>query len=306
MTTSSQVKMSVHAMATRFELGLVGDDPVRLRAAGEEALEEIERLERQLSFYRPDSEIKRINSEAASRPVKVEPRLFRLLQTCSSLTALTDGAFDITVGPLMRAWGLAGGSGELPTATALEAARAVVGVDHVDLDEARFTVRFKRAGVELDLGGFGKGYAIERAIDVLRDNGITSALLHGGTSSVCAIGSPPDESAWRIGLNEAFDSQGTPHVVTLCDAAMSVSAIQGKSFVKDGRVYGHVIDPRSGEPVMGTSAAVVVGPSPSVCEALSKAVLVLGPEWLPRVEDRFPGYTAVAAAENSNAINGDL
>ncbi len=290
------VTLGLHAMATRFELVLHGNDPVRLRAAGEEALSEIERLEEQLSFYRPDSEIKWINAHAAVRAVKVEPRLFRLLQRCASLTALTDGAFDITIGPLMRTWRFVNDTGGIPSPAELDAARAVVGMELVALDEEAFTIRFKRSGVELDLGAYGKGYAIERATDLLKEHGITSALLHGGTSSVYAIGVPPDCVAWRIILQGGLKESGQP-IVSLADRGLSVSAVHGKSFEAQGRRYGHVIDPRSAEPVSGAIAAAALGPSPAECEALSTALLVLGPSWLPVLTERFPGYQGLVATQ---------
>lgn len=289
------VTLGLHAMATRFELVLHGDDPVRLRAAGEEALHEIERLEAQLSFYRPDSEIRWINTHAAARAVKVEPRLFRLLQRCASLNTLTDGAFEITIGPLMRAWRFVNDTGGIPSPTELEAARAVVGMDLVTLDEEAFTVRFKRTGVELDLGAYGKGYAIERAVGILKEHGITSALMHGGTSSVYAIGAPPDGVAWRISLQGPLRESGQP-IVSLADRGLSVSAVHGKSFEAQGRKYGHVIDPRSAEPVSGAIAAAALGHSPAECEALSTALLVLGPSWLPVLTERFPGYQGLVAS----------
>lgn len=288
-------------MATRFELVLYGSDPVRLRAAGEEALHEIERLEAQLSFYRPDSEISWINTQAATRPIKVEPRLFRLLRRCAALTAATEGAFDVTVGPLMRAWRFVGGAGRVPTAAELEAARTVVGIRHVEFDEDAFTLRFTRPGVELDLGAYGKGYAIERAMGLLREGGVTSALVHGGTSSVETIGAPPGEAAWRISLREPLTECGRPITVKLADQALSVSAIHGKSFVADGREYGHVLDPRSAEPVNGAQAAVVIGPSADECEALSTALLVLGPSWLPTLAERFSGYRGLVAFEGASS-----
>src|ERR1017187_2569465 len=161
-----QVRLSLAAMATRFELVLYGDVAIRLRAAGEEALGEIERLDAQLSFYRPDSEICWINSRAASAPVRVEPRLFRLLQRCADWHALTEGAFDLTVA----------------------SARSAVGMRYVVLDEESCSVRFRRPGVAIDLGGYGKGYAIERAVRILEEHGVTSAYLHGGASSAAAIG----------------------------------------------------------------------------------------------------------------------
>ncbi|MBI3878306.1 MAG: FAD:protein FMN transferase [Verrucomicrobia bacterium] len=190
-SNATSVAVARHAMATRFEIVLHGDDATRLRAAGEEALNEIERLEAQLSFFKPTSEISRLNTHAASAPVRVEPVLFRLLQHALRLSRETGGAFDITVAPLMRAWGFIKSSGQLPDPQALEEARKCTGWRLVELDEREFTVRFARPGVKLDLGAIGKGYALERAADILRDDGITSALLHGGTSTVYALGSPP-------------------------------------------------------------------------------------------------------------------
>lgn len=276
-------------MATRFELLLRGEDPVRLRAAGEQALLEIERTEAQLSFYRPSSDIRRINTEAALRPVKVEPGLFQLLERCSAFAVLTDGAFDITVGPLMRAWRFVGESGAMPDRATLEDALLVSGIPNLKLDEERHLVRFKRGGVEIDLGAYGKGVAIERARHSLCESGIGHALLHGGTSSIWAIGSPADSAAWRIALAEPFSDNP---VIELNDSALSVSGAHGKSFTVDGTEYGHVIDPRTGWPVSGTKAAAIIGPSAADAEALSTALMVLGAEWLPTMAERFPEYQA--------------
>lgn len=285
--------LSLQAMATRFELLLSGGDPVRLRAAGEEALAEIERLEAQLSFYRRDSEIYWINQRAASIPVQVDPRLFRLLLHCVELTALTDGAFDITVGPLMRAWKFTGEGGAIPSQDDLDAARNLNGIHLITLNEENFTVGLARPGVEIDLGGFGKGYAIERAVELLREYGVDTALIHGGTSSVYGIGRQPDGEPWKIALSSPFPDHAP--VVVLEDRALSVSAVHGKSFEAGGKTYGHVIDPRTGQPVDRVLAAAVTGPSPSVCEALSKALLVHGPEWSDTFRNRFENYRASMA-----------
>jgi thiamine biosynthesis lipoprotein len=283
-------------MATRFELVLYGDDPVRLRAAGEEALQEIEQLEAQLSFYSAGSEIRWINRYAAERPIKVEPRLFALLRRCADLNAATEGAFDVTIGPLMRAWRFVGGSGGVPTPAELNAARSVVGFDHVVFDDQTVTLRFTRPGVELDLGAYGKGYAIEQAMALLIEHGVSSALLHGGTSSVVAIGAPPGEAAWQISLGQPLSEDGQPIVVSLANQALSVSAIHGKSFIAGGREYGHVIDPRRAAPVDGAQAAAVIGSSAAECEALSTALLVRGAAWLPRMAERFPDYRGLVAS----------
>ena len=298
------VTLSTHAMATRFELLLYGADEVRLRAAGEEALAEVERLEAQLSFYRADSEINWINRRAADEAVRVEPRLFHLLKHCAAFTAATDGAFDVTVGPLMRAWRFTTDAGAVPSAEELDAARAAVGMRNVEMDDAAYTVRFKRPGVQIDMGAYGKGYAIERAVDSLKENGVTSALLHGGTSSAAVVGTPPGQASWRIQLSEPFKADGTEGsaiTVELVNEALSVSAIHGKAFTAGGRAYGHVIDPRTGRPVDRALAAAVAGQSASTCEVLSTALVVLGPAWLGEMSERFPGYRGAVAYREGEA-----
>lgn len=270
-----------------------GLDPRRLRAAGEEALGEIERMHRQLSAFDSHSDISWINSHAATEAVKVEPALFALIRQSQEIHSLTDGAFDITVGPLMKAWGFAGAESYPPSDDDLAAAIAVTGVDKLLLDEATSTVRFACRGVRIDLGAIGKGVAIDRAAEVLRDAGIDNALIHGGTSSIHAIGSDKERkdpfssgSAWRVSVC-GLDT------IDLRDSSLSVSALHGKSFELDGARYGHVIDPRTGRPLAfdgNEGVTAVTGPSAAVCDALSTALLVLGRDWLPDLRSRFPGY----------------
>lgn len=288
------VALGLEAMATRFELILAGDDPARLRAAGEEALQEIRRIEGQLSRYRPASAIAWINAAAGGEPVRVDPRVLALLRRCAELSLLTDGAFDITVGPLLRAWGFVGGSGAAPEPRALARARDLVGMEQVDLDAAACTVRLARAGMELDLGAVGKGYAVDCAVAVLEEHGVPSALLHGGTSSVHVLGSDTGAAPWRIAwrVPGAADRLRT---LTAARRALSVSAPHGKAFVLGGRLMGHVLDPRAGAPAAAAVSACVVGPSSTVCDALSTALLVRGEGERGWLADRFPGYSGWVA-----------
>ena len=272
-------------MATRFELVLHGENAVALRAAGEEALDEVERLDAQLSLYRPDSEISNLNQHAATAPVRVTPGLFYLLQHAQRLSAESGGAFDITIAPLMRCWGFLGGSGQLPDPAALAEAKSEVGMNLVVLDEENFTVRFTRAGVMLDLGAIGKGYALERAAEILREAGVHHALLHGGTSTVHALGTQPNGDAWKIAVerppeHSESETRTKPGAilatVPLRDEALSVSAVWGKSFQAGGKTFGHVLDPRTGEPAEGAVLAAVALPSATETDALSTALLTVG------------------------------
>jgi thiamine biosynthesis lipoprotein len=279
-------------MATRFELVLHGADEARLRAAGEEALDEIDRLEARLSLYRPASEIARANARASTEPIRLTPAVFRLLKQARTLSEQTNGAFDVTIGPLVKCWGFMGGTGVMPVSEEIAKARSKVGMHLVELDEAEHTVRFLRDGVIIDLGAIGKGYAIDCAAEILRDAGVTSGLIHGGTSTTYAIGSPPDMATWKVAIQ--FPSSETPKksdlfVMELKDESLSVSAISGRSFEAGGKVYGHVIDPRTGEPVSRAQLSAVILPSATETDALSTALLALGPDGKSMIQQLRPG-----------------
>ena len=279
------VSLARNAMATRFEMVLHGEDELALRAAGEEALDEITALAAQLNFYGSDSEITRINAGAALGPVPVEPGLFRLLQEAKRVHGLSGGAFDITVAPLMRCWGFADGKHQVPSPGELAKALECVGMDLVHLDAETFTVQFERPGVRIDLSAIGKGFALEIACVILREAGVTSALIHGGTSTVCAIGSPPSGAFWKMAIEHPGwgqpDADIPEHkrlvaVAKLRDEALSVSAVWGRAFVARGVSYGHVLDPRSGQPAQNALLAAVALPSGTAADARSTALLVSG------------------------------
>ena len=264
---------------------------VRLRAAGEAALDEIEPLEAQAELLRADSELTRLNRRAALRTGTVSNRNSPTARYApGGIHELTGGAFDPTIAPLMRAWGFVGAAGRLPDPERLEAARAVTGMRLVRCEPRVLrSVRFERPGVMLDLGAIGKGYAIERAAELLLDLGIASAIIHGGTSTVYALGQSPEAEDWKVAIprptsavGSALESRSTDQpglplaVVPLRDRAISVSAVWGKAFESDGKVYGHVFDPRLGRPVAGALMAAVVTASATDADACSTALLVLG------------------------------
>jgi thiamine biosynthesis lipoprotein len=300
-------------MATRFEFVLYGRSEIALRAAGEEAIETIERLEDQLSLYRPTSEIARLNALAARESVRVSPTLFALLAHARSLHEETNGAFDITVAPLVRCWGFMGGNRRIPIPTPeeLAEARSKVGMELLQLTPQDFTVRFAREGVMLDLGAIGKGYAIDRAAEVLREAGIESALLHGGTSSAYAIGQPPEAESWRIAVEDPRVSRDSPlaslATVPLKDEAISVSTLSEKYFEVEGKTFGHVLDPRTGAPTTAGLLAAVVLPSATETDALSTALLTSGIEGHERIAKLRPGMRTLlvtSAGVQSTGISG--
>ena len=293
------VKLARNAMATRFEIVLHGANPVSLRAAGEEALDEIKRLENQLSLFKSSSEIARLNSRAAREAVCVTPTLFALLEHAKKLSGETGGAFDITIAPLMKCWGLMQREGKIPSPEELAEACSKIGMHLVHLNRADFAVRFEREGVMLDLGAIGKGYAIERAAELLREAGVTSALLHGGTSTVQAIGHPPDSEFWKVAIEQP-EKKDLLATVPLKDESLSVSAVWGKSFEAEGKTFGHVIDPRCGRPVSSALLAAVVLPSATETDALSTAFLILGASGHEKIHSLRAGMRTLLICEDSN------
>ena len=286
-------------MATRFEIVLHGDDLRALRAAGEEALDEIDRLEAQLSLYRPSSEVARLNARAYEQPVRVTPELFRLLGRAKKLSEETHGAFDITIAPLVRCWGFMGGTGSIPNAEAIAEARARVGMHLLEMNEDAFTVHFQRAGMMLDFGAIGKGYALERAAEILREAGITSALIHGGTSTAYAIGRLANQSKWKIAITSPQNEKKAQPlaIVELEDEALSVSAVWGKSFQSGAKTYGHIIDPRTGMPAANATLAAVITRSATESDALSTALLT-APELLESFVASRTGLRGVVVSNN--------
>ena len=266
------------AMGTKFTIYLYAPDQASASAALDASFEEIERVEEAFSNYRNTSELSRINREAAAHPVTTDPEVFDFLQTSFDFSRRSDGAFDITVGPLMRAWGFFRGQGHYPTREQLAKARAHVGWQHVKLDFTNRTIRFDEPGVELDPGGIGKGFAVDRVVAVLRDAGIKSALVDAGGSTIYALGAPPGHDGWTVRVPLPSDRTRTLSSVSLRDTSLSTSGNYEKFFKLAGHVYCHIMDPRTGEPVQGMLQTTVIAPDATTSDALSTSVFVLGPK----------------------------
>jgi thiamine biosynthesis lipoprotein len=265
-------------MGTTVEIYLYAPNSKRAAVLIETAFEEIERVEAALSSYRPTSEISRINATAARGLVVTDPEVFGLIEQALDYSRRTDGAFDITVGALVRAWGFFRDEGHYPSLDQLAEARANVGWQHVALDGAKRSVRFLTPGIELDLGGIGKGFALDRAARILRRHGVTAALLGAGQSSYYAIGAPPDEEGWPITIPDPDDPARALSTVPLRDRSLSTSGNDQKFFELDGKRYSHIIDPRTGEPASGMIRVTVTALTAADSDALATALFVLEPE----------------------------
>jgi thiamine biosynthesis lipoprotein len=263
-------------MGTVFTVAAYGSDERNLAQVVNEVFEEIDRLDAQMSNYRPESELSGINRNAARRPVLVEPRLFQLLQDSLRYSEETAGAFDVTVGPLMSAWGFFRGQGRVPTRAELAEVLKRVGYRHLKLDQAQRQIQFDAEGIGLDLGGMAKGYAVDQAVEILRANGVSSALVSSGTSTLYALGAPPGERGWKIAVRDPYEAEKVGDVVYLKNYSLSVSGNYEKFFKLAGKTYCHIMDPRNGRPVKNMLSTVVLAPRATQSDALSTAFFVLG------------------------------
>ncbi len=293
------------AMGTTFTIFVYAANQERASEYFEIAFDEIERVEEALSDYRPTSELSRINRLAANETVTTDPEVFKFLQTSMDFSRKSDGAFDITVGPLMRAWGFFRGRGHYPTPEELSNARKSTGWEHVHLDPQKRTVHFDMQGMSLDPGGIGKGYAVECVVNLLREAGVKTALIDAGSSTIYAMGAPPGKNGWTIQVPRPGDREQSISTVVLRDTSLSTSGNYEKFFALNGKIYCHIMDPRTGEPVQGTLQTTVITPNATDSDALSLIMFVMGPDKSEKLLEEVPGSSGMwvlGEPQKSNVI----
>jgi thiamine biosynthesis lipoprotein len=256
------------AMGTWFEARLVGDDPEHLAATAEAVLDEIQRIDRLLSRFDPRSEVARINLEAARRPVRIDFEVLGLLRTCRHAWERTEGYFDVT---------------------APRCALAAVAID-----PGNRTVRFEEPGVAVDLGGIGNGYALHRAAEILTAQGIGSALLHGGTSSILALGRDETDEPWTIAVRVPLASP--VEAAELLRVRVSGRGFSCSATLSPGQQRSDLFDPVGSAPLTGNAACVVLAGDAMEAECLSTALLCMGMDKASRYVARTAQADAFEAA----------
>ncbi|HEY2411056.1 MAG TPA: FAD:protein FMN transferase [Pirellulaceae bacterium] len=319
---SHLLSVSREAMACLFEVVFDATNRDATEAAVT-ALELVAALEGQLTIYRDTSEIADINRRAFDQPVAVESGLFALLQRAIKLSEETNGAFDITAGRLSKTWGFFRRQGQMPAETDVAEALATVGSQYLELDDATKTVRFQKTGLELNLGAIGKGYALDRAADLLIASGLSDFLIHGGNSSVLARGTrmkdeggrmsnevkirdsafslQPSAFAWSIALRHPLKPDIRLAEFFLHDQALGTSGSGTQFFHHQGKRYGHIIDPRSGWPAEKVLSATVIAPNAEQADALSTAFYVAGLELAQNYCQQHPEISALVTTQSGPA-----
>lgn len=285
-------------MGTRIVVELWAADRARGNADIDAVFAEMRRVDRDMSTYKPTSEISKVNAEAANRPIKISGELFDLLSQALEYSRLTDGAFDITYASVGYLYDFR--KHVRPDDEAI--ARALPGINyrHVILDSTARTVRFAREGVRIDLGGIGKGHAVDRGIQVLQQRGISHALVTaGGDSRIIGdrFGQP-----WVVGIRHPDRKEEVIARIPLEDAAISTSGDYERYFDENGVRYHHIIDPHTGESARKVRSATIIGPTATRTDGLSKTAFVLGAEKAIEIYNRLDGIDAIIVKPDGQVL----
>jgi len=280
-------------MGTKFKIILYAPDRATADAASQAAFARIAALDGIMSDYRPTSELMRLCQKAGGEPVPVSEELFFVLSRAEEVSRLSGGAFDVTVGPIVKLWRRARRTERLPDPDDLSRALALVGYDKVRLDAKARTVQLLKPGMQLDLGGIAKGYAADEALRELERHQVTRALVAAG-GDIAASGPPPDADGWTVGIAPLEDPDSKPsRSLLLKDAAVSTSGDAEQYVEIDGKRYSHIVDPKTGVGLLGRRSATVVARRGIWADSLTKAVIVPGPERGLATIDRLEGTAAL-------------
>jgi thiamine biosynthesis lipoprotein len=280
-------------MGTMFKIVLYAPDAPAADRAAKAAFQRIAELDAIMSDYRPSSELMQLCQKAGGAPVRVSEPLFYLLARAQEVSRLSDGAFDVTVGPVVRLWRRSRKSQQLPDSEKLAQARSLVGYQNIRLDEKARTVQLLKPGMRLDLGGIAKGYAADAALGVQAQHGVTRALVAAG-GDIAVSGPPPDAEGWTIGIAPLEDPNQKPsRSLLLHDGAVSTSGDAEQYVEINGKRYSHIVDPRTGIGLIGHQSVTVVARHGILADSLTKVVSVLGPERGLPIIDNLNGVSAL-------------
>lgn len=291
-SAGNTVRMSADAMACEFSVVMNPEDTAHFMTASD-ALEIIHQLEDQMTVYREDSELSDLNRTAYEGSVAVEPQLFELLLKAKEIGEQTQGAFDPTSGPLIALWRTCRQEGRIPSDKEIAECLSHTGLGHIQFDREQLTIRFDDPQAELNLGGIGKGYALDRAGQFLSKSGLENWLFSGGFSSLLARGEHRQLGGWPVGIRNPLFPEQPLGTILLKNRALSTSGSGVQSFRHEGKRYGHILDPRTGWPVEGMLSVTVLAPTAAEADALSTAFFVLGLEKAQEYCDNHPDVSSL-------------
>lgn len=307
-------KRATFTMGSLIEITAYGDNEKRVDNAINKAFHEVKRLDNLMSNYKQDSELSRINREAVKAPIACDPELIYIIEQSLLYSQITDGAFDITVYPFVNLWGFFGNDngnivGNLPLEKELKDLSSAVSYKNIVIedkdannqeDSGGKTIFLKDPLTQIDLGGIGKGYAVDIVSDILKKEGISSALINFA-GNIYAFGSPQGREEWIVGVRDPKDSQNVLATFKIKDKAVATSGNYERFFLKDGKRYSHIIDPRTGKPVEGVLSVTIMADNAIAADALSTGVFVLGTDEGLKLIERLDNVECLIISEDKDS-----
>jgi thiamine biosynthesis lipoprotein len=290
-------RKSKYVMGTVFDVVVYDTSAVHAEQAMDAALQEIVRLDQVMSDYKPDSELSRLNRFAHNQPQSVSPDLYRVISESLPYSKLSGGKYDVTIAPLAERWKAVLRGEPAPSAAEQQELRKCVGYEKVEMIPPN-QIEFHSPCLRIDLGSIGKGYAVDRAAEILRAQGIKSALIDAGGSTFLGMGAPPGSSGWLVHLRDP--SKKIDPQALLCDDSASTSEQTPKS-VLGNDTAGHIIDPADGAPLKTGYALSVVTKTGTASDALSTTLLLVGPEKGKAIVEGFRDTTAIWVSSEGHA-----
>lgn len=274
-----EIKYTKLLMGTIVEITLVGDNVELLNNAKDAAFLEVQRLESLMSSYKDSSDISKINAAAGKKQVRVSEEVVEVIENAKKISDMTDGAFDITVGVLGKAWRFTNddkGEPIPPAKQVVEQLLPFIDYRQTTLDKDLRTVKLNKEGMMLNLGGIAKGYIVGKAVDAIKRKGIKKGIVHAGGDMF--VFRDDEDTGWKIGIKHPRKKDKILGTITISNGAISTSGDYERFFIKDGVRYHHILDPKTGFPASRTQAVTIVAKDPVMADALSTAVFIMGSE----------------------------
>ncbi|MBI2556031.1 MAG: FAD:protein FMN transferase [Planctomycetes bacterium] len=298
------IKQTRMIMGTFAEVSIYSNDEKTAGKAIEEALNEMERMDRIMSNYKNDSELSKVNKKAAKSPVPCNEELLDVIEQAQYYSELSGGAFDITVSPIVALWGFFSEKGHMPPDKEIEKLLPAVSYKNIVINRGNNpkkpgTVFLKNMKTQIDLGAIGKGYAVDKALEIIKKCGIDNGCINLG-GNIYVLGTPPGKNAWKIGVQHPRDGNEILGYLELKNEATATSGDYERFFEFNGKRYSHIISPQTGRPVSGVLATTIVAPTGTKVDALSTIVFVLGREKGMELIKKIPNADALIAYEEKD------
>ncbi|WP_240345168.1 FAD:protein FMN transferase [Flavobacterium sp. CLA17] len=294
-------KRTTLLMGSRFDITIVAEDSLTAETRIKETIAEITRIENLISDWKSDSQVSEVNQNAGIRAVKVDKEVFDLTKRAITISKITNGAFDISFAALEKVWKYDGSMTEMPTPEQIKKSVEKVGYQNIVLDSIQSTIFLKLPGMKIGFGSIGKGYAADKAREVMEAKGVKAGIVNA-SGDLTTWGAQPNGKEWTIGITNPFDTDKFVKIFSLKREAVTTSGNYEKFIELNGKRYSHIINPITGYPATGIVSATVFGPSAEMANGFSTSLIVLGKDAGLQLINKYPAYSCLMITDKGKVF----